>query len=93
MTHQKEPTARAPRQGARAFASPGMVRNLAGLVAPVGVVAGIWGVAYDINCATQAKAEVVVAVHARPGAVLQVSGMRRSDVSPTWPGKLTASCE
>jgi len=51
-----------------------MIRNLAGLVAAVGVVAGIWGVAYDINGATQAKAEVVVAVHARPGAVLQVSG-------------------
>ena len=44
------------------------------LVAAVGVVAGIWGVAYDINGATQAKAEVTVAVHARPGAVLQVSG-------------------
>lgn len=74
MTHQTEPTAQAPRKGKRAFASPGMIRNLAGIVAAVGVVAGIWGVAYDINGATQAKAEVTVAVHARPGAVLQVSG-------------------
>jgi hypothetical protein len=51
-----------------------MIRNLAGIVAAVGVIAGIWGVAYDINGATQANAYVVVGVHARPGAVLQVDG-------------------
>lgn len=74
MTQRTEPKAPATRRGKRAFASPGMIRNLAGIVAAVGVAAGIWGVAYDINGATQAKAEVVVAVHARPGAVLQVFG-------------------
>ena len=74
MTQQSEPKAPATRQGKRAFASPGMIRTLAGIVVAVGVMAGIWGVAYDINGATQAKAAVVVGVHARPGAVLQVSG-------------------
>jgi hypothetical protein len=51
-----------------------MIRNLAGVVMAVGMVAGIWGVAYDINGATQARADVVVGVHARSGAVLQVAG-------------------
>jgi len=51
-----------------------MVRFLAGAVMAVGVVAGIWGVAYDLNGATQARAAVLVSVHARPGAVLQVDG-------------------
>jgi hypothetical protein len=74
MTRQSEPKTPATRQDKRAFASPGMIRNLAGIVMLVGVVAGIWGVAYDINGATQAKADVVVGVHARPGAVLQVDG-------------------
>lgn len=62
------------RPGKRAFARPGMIRTLAGTVMAVGMVAGIWGVAYDINGATQAGAAVVVGVHARPGAVLQVAG-------------------
>lgn len=75
MTQQTEPKAPATRQGRRAFVSPGMIRTLAGIVAAVGVMAGIWGVAYDINGATQAKATVVVGVHARPGAVLQVDGV------------------
>jgi Protein of unknown function (DUF2975) len=74
MSQQTEPKAPAPRQGRWTFASPGMIRNLAGIVGAVGVMAGIWGVAYDINGATQAKAEVTVGVHVRPGAVLQVDG-------------------
>ena len=74
MTQHTEPKAPTTRQGKRAFASPGMIRTLAGTVMAVGVAAGIWGVAYDINGATQARAAVVVSVHARPGAVLQVDG-------------------
>ncbi len=99
MTQQTEPKAPATRQGKRAFASPGMIRTLAGIVAAVGVMAGIWGVAYDINGATQAKAAVVVGVHARPGAVLQVSGttpagapgtvLVRDGAEPSWPFGLT----
>jgi hypothetical protein len=61
-------------RGKRSFASPGMIRTLAGTVLAIGMVASIWGVAYDINGATQAKAEVAVSVHASPGAVLQVVG-------------------
>jgi len=74
MTQHTEPKALTTRQGKRAFASPGMIRTLAGTVMAVGVVAGISGVAYDLNGATQARAAVVVSVHARPGAVLQVDG-------------------
>jgi hypothetical protein len=74
MTQHTEPKALTTRQGKRAFASPGMIRTLAGAVLAIGVVASIWGVAYDLNGATQAKAEVVVGVHAHPGAVLQVDG-------------------
>ena len=74
MTQHTEPKALTTRQGKRAFASPGMIRTLAGAVMAVGVVAGISGVAYDLNGATQARAAVVVGVHARPGAVLQVDG-------------------
>ena len=60
-----------------------MIRNLAGIVMAVGVAASIWGVAYDINGATQAKADVVVGVHARPGAVLQVNGTTPSGTPGT----------
>jgi len=74
MPQHIEPMAPTTRQSKRAFASPRMIRNLASIVMAVGVAASIWGVAYDINGATQAKADVVVGVHARPGAVLQVDG-------------------
>jgi len=74
MTQTSKPAAPRTWHGKRSFASPGMIRNLAGAVLTVGVVATIWGVAYDINGATQAQGEVVVSVHVRPGGVLQVSG-------------------
>jgi hypothetical protein len=86
-------------RGKRPFASPGMIRTLAGTVLAVGVMAGIWGVAYDLNGATQAQAYVVVDVHARPGAVLQVSGttpagtqgtvLVKDGAEPTAPFSLT----
>lgn len=60
MTQHTGPQARTTRQRRRAFASPGIIRTLAGTVLAVGVVAAIWGVAYDINGATQAQADVVV---------------------------------
>ncbi len=47
----------------RPFASPGLIRTLAGTVMAAGVLASFWGVAYDINGATQAQGDVVVAVH------------------------------
>jgi len=99
MTQHAEPKTATTRQGKRAFASPGMIRTLAGAVLAVGVVAGIWGVAYAINGATQAGAAVVVGVHMRPGAVLQVSGTTptgapgtvqvRDGAEPTVPFELT----
>jgi Protein of unknown function (DUF2975) len=73
MSQHGEPKAQKRRQK-RAFASPGMTRNLAGTVMIVGAVAAIWGVAYDINGATQAQADVVVSVHMRPEAALEVHG-------------------
>jgi len=91
----------APRvwRGKRPFASPGMIRTLAGAVLAVGMAASFWGVAYDINGATQAQAFVVVDVHPRPGAVLQVSGttpagapatvLVKDGVEPTTPFNLT----
>jgi hypothetical protein len=51
-----------------------MIRTLAGAVMVVGVVAGIWGVAYDFNGGTQARADVVVRVHLRPEGTLEVHG-------------------
>ncbi|MEP7036576.1 MAG: DUF2975 domain-containing protein [Actinomycetota bacterium] len=51
-----------------------MIRRLASTVMLVGIVASIWGVAYDINGATQAKAEVAVSVHLRPERALKVDG-------------------
>jgi hypothetical protein len=99
MTQHTEPKAQTTRQGKRAFASPGMIRTLAGAVLAIGVVASIWGVAYDLNGATQAKAYVVVGVHARPGAVLQVDGttpagapgtvLVKDGAEPTAPFSLT----
>jgi len=83
MTQISQPAAPSARPVKRAFASPGMIRTLAGAVLGVGVIAGIWGVAYDINGATQAQAEVVVGVHARPGAVLQVEGTTPSGAPGT----------
>jgi hypothetical protein len=99
MSQISKPAAPMARPGKRPFASPGMIRALAGTVLAVGVAAGIWGVAYDINGATQAEAFVVVGVHARPGAVLRVSGKTSAGASatvlvadgaePTWPFNLT----
>jgi hypothetical protein len=51
-----------------------MIRILAGAVTAVGVVAAVWGVGYDINGATQARADVVVGVHLRPEGTLEVHG-------------------
>ena len=65
---------RAVRPARRPFASPGLIRILAGTVMAAGVLASFWGVAYDINGATQAQADVVVAVHLRPERALAVSG-------------------
>lgn len=73
MTQHTEP--KAPRrQSNRPYASPGMIRRLAGFVAIFGVVAAFSGVAYAVNGATHAKAYVVVDVQARAGAVLQAPG-------------------
>jgi hypothetical protein len=69
-TDPKTPT----RHGRRSFASPGMIRGLAGFVLAFGVVAAVSGVAYAINGATHARADVVVDVQARPGAVLEAPG-------------------
>jgi hypothetical protein len=99
MTQLSKPVAPSTWHAKRPFASPGMIRNLAGVVLAVGVGASIWGVAYDINGATQAKATVVVDVHARPGAVLQVDGTTpaglpgtvfvKDGAEPSWPFNLT----
>ena len=62
------------RQGKKPFASPTMVRNLAGTVLAVGVAASSWGVAYENNGPTQTKVWVVADVHVRPGAVLHRQG-------------------
>lgn len=74
MTQISKPQAPRARHGRRPFASPSMIRTLAGTVMAVGVAAAIWGVAYDINGATQARADVAVGVHLRPERALNVGG-------------------
>lgn len=74
--------------GTRSFASPRLIRLLAGLVGLIGVLAAVGGMAYAFNAGTRAGAHVVVPVSARDqGAVsLDVPGLPEGsavEVSPT----------
>jgi hypothetical protein len=62
----------AGRRGSRPFATPGLVRFLAMIALLVAVAAPIGGMAYAINGATQARADVRVRVQVTDRAALQI---------------------
>jgi len=72
MAEHAPPGSRAGELPKRPFASPRLVRFLAGAVLLIGLVAAIAGVAYAINGATQTKGPVEVSVMAR-GATLDAA--------------------
>jgi len=81
MNPAPPPMAPTPDPGTRrrAFASPKLIRRLAGLLLWIGVIGALWGVTYDINGATQAGADVEVGVQVRAAAALEVSAGNKSD--------------
>jgi hypothetical protein len=75
-------------RGRWSYASPALLRFLAGASLLVGLVAALYGVVYDINGATQAEGVVAVSVQIRTLAGLQIQQATSSGSQRDGPLKL-----